>query len=327
MGFVARKSFKVAPGVRMTVSKSGVSASVGGRGARVSASTSGRVTRTVGVPGTGVRYTKASTLGSGRNRPGTGRSAASAVAPASPPRPSKPGWTAPKWEKALYKVVRDQDWGSLEHVAKEQPDAMVIAVPLDGLMSFARQPDGRALQLLRWAWENAGEIGTHPFVQKYLSGSTVTIPVAHGVEVTLPLNRDAVGLALAELEQQVVEHLEPSTYAAVSLCDLYLEVGRYDDVVDITNGIPNTDDPTALLAAFRGVALRELGHQTASREALKEALKSKSRDETIRHFALVERAKTYVAENKRAMARKDLERVLAENSNYEGVREMLTALE
>jgi predicted negative regulator of RcsB-dependent stress response len=174
-------------------------------------------------------------------------------------------------------------------------------------------------------------------VQKYLSGSTVTIPVAHGVEVTLPLNRDAVGLALAELEQQVagqpqraiavVEHLEPSTYAAVSLCDLYLEVGRYDDVVDITNGIPNTDDPTALLAAFRGVALRELGHQTASREALKEALKSKSRDETIRHFALVERAKTYVAENKRAMARKDLERVLAENSNYEGVREMLTALE
>ncbi|MBW3634473.1 MAG: DUF4236 domain-containing protein [Chloroflexi bacterium] len=34
MGFRARKSFKIAPGVRLNVSKSGVGASVGTRGAR-----------------------------------------------------------------------------------------------------------------------------------------------------------------------------------------------------------------------------------------------------------------------------------------------------
>lgn len=43
----------------------------------------------------------------------------------------------------------------------------------------------------------------------------------------------------------------------------------------------------------------------------------------IRHRALLERARTYLAENKRAMARKDLERIMAEDSNYEGLRELL----
>jgi Tfp pilus assembly protein PilF len=99
-----------------------------------------------------------------------------------------------------------------------------------------------------------------------------------------------------------------------------------DEVVEVTNGIANEDDPTALLVAFRGVAFRELGHHTAAREAFKEALKSKSRDAGIRHFALVERAKTYVAENKVSLARKDLERVLAEDANYGGVRELLASI-
>jgi hypothetical protein len=39
-----------------------------------------------------------------------------------------------------------------------------------------------------------------------------------------------------------------------------------------------------------------------------------------------ERARTYEAENKRPMARKDLERILAENAGYEGVRERLSEL-
>ena len=33
-----------------------------------------------------------------------------------------------------------------------------------------------------------------------------------------------------------------------------------------------------------------------------------------------------MAENKKAMARKDLERILAENAGYEGVRERLSEL-
>lgn len=58
-----RKSKTIAPGVRLTVSKKSVSASVGGKGVRQSVSTSGRKTTTVGVPGTGVRNESTSKAG------------------------------------------------------------------------------------------------------------------------------------------------------------------------------------------------------------------------------------------------------------------------
>jgi Tfp pilus assembly protein PilF len=60
--------------------------------------------------------------------------------------------------------------------------------------------------------------------------------------------------------------------------------------------------------------------------ALKEALRSKSRAAPIRHLALAERAQNYLAHGKKAMARKDLERILAEDSTYAGVRERLAEL-
>lgn len=53
MGFRFRKSFRVAPGIRLNVSKSGFSSSIGGKG--VTYNSKGRVTAS--VPGTGVSYT------------------------------------------------------------------------------------------------------------------------------------------------------------------------------------------------------------------------------------------------------------------------------
>jgi hypothetical protein len=47
----------------------------------------------------------------------------------------------------------------------------------------------------------------------------------------------------------------------------------------------------------------------------------------IRHRALVERAKSHLAESKRSLARKDIERVLAEDSSYEGLSELLAELQ
>lgn len=54
-----RKSFKVAPGVRLNVSGSGTSVSLGGRG--VTTNISRRGTRTsLSIPGTGLNYTSSS---------------------------------------------------------------------------------------------------------------------------------------------------------------------------------------------------------------------------------------------------------------------------
>ena len=77
---------------------------------------------------------------------------------------------------------------------------------------------------------------------------------------------------------------------------------------------------------FRGVAMRELGYFDAARESFKEALKSKRRAAVVRHRAWLERSRCYEAEGKRGMARKDLERIMAEDSTYEGLTESLAAL-
>jgi len=325
MGFQARKSFKVMPGVRMTVSKGGISTSAGVRGARVTRTASGRVTRTVGVPGSGMSHTK--TIG------GSARTQ-SAPAP-SAPEPPKPGFTAPKWDKELHKALAQNNLQDLPRIASTYPEVQFVAGALEGLAAVGEGREDRALTILQWVWEHGGHVEDHPFATKYLTASTVTVGVAQGVEASIPFGRDAVGLALVELLQDngdvasaitVAEGLDPSQIAAVSLAELYVESLRYNDVVDLTTGIQNQDDASALLVTFRGLALRELGHHTAAREALKEALKSKARDAGIRHLALLERSRSYQAENKNAQARKDLERILAADSNFPGIREAIDAM-
>jgi hypothetical protein len=58
MGLNFRRSIKVAPGVRISLSKKGVGVSAGIRGARISKSATGRTTVSAGIPGSGLSYRK-----------------------------------------------------------------------------------------------------------------------------------------------------------------------------------------------------------------------------------------------------------------------------
>jgi hypothetical protein len=51
-----RRSIKIAPGLRLNINKTSVGLSAGVRGARYSINSSGRRTRSVGIPGTGLSY-------------------------------------------------------------------------------------------------------------------------------------------------------------------------------------------------------------------------------------------------------------------------------
>ena len=64
-----RKSFKLGPGVRLNIGKKSKSLSFGGRGYRYTISTTGRRTRTIGIPGTGLSYQSVS---SSRRRSASG---------------------------------------------------------------------------------------------------------------------------------------------------------------------------------------------------------------------------------------------------------------
>src|SRR5215212_5481497 len=241
MGFRMRKSIKVAPGVRLSVSKSGVGASVGGRGARYSAHSSGRKTVSAGsgvIPG--VSYQKS--VGGGRSRSGTrGRPAAPAEVPSSP---RKPGLFAPKGEKQLYKAVRTQDVQAIKRAGEEHADFRLASYSIAGLMLLSSDKE-TAKRLLEEAFGTGNDPSADRFVSTYLF-TRLELSIAEGVTAELPINRDAVGLALAELKQDegdidgainVVEQLEPTTYAAVSLAELYSLAGRWDDIVELSEGI------------------------------------------------------------------------------------------
>lgn len=328
MGFQARKSFKLAPGVRMTVSPRGVSTSAGVKGARVTRGANGRMTRTLSAPGTGVRHTK-TLSGSSRAR--------QAAAPPVPPTEPRPGLLAPKWEKALHKALLSKpDPAALEGIGREHEEARLHAATFGAF--FAALPagdDDRATQLLSWVFAQGFDPAQDPFCQKYVPGASMSVEVADGVSAQLPLDRDTIGLALAELHQEagdldaavaVVEQVTPSTIAAVSLAELYAALERWDDVVELTEGLSNEDEPSTFLLTQRGAALRELGLYDAAREALKEALRVRSRPAELRHAALVQRASTYLAQGKPGMARKDMEKVYGENSQYPGLRDLLDSL-
>lgn len=195
--------------------------------------------------------------------------------------------------------------------------------------------DQTSRDLLAWAWSQGYDPGADPFVKKYLSGAGMTLTIAPGIAVSLPLDRDALGLALGEAHQsvgdvssavEVVESLEPTTIAAVSLAELYAEQERWQDIIALTDGVTNVDEPSMFLLVQRAVALRNLGSPGAAREALKEALRLRSRPSELRYRALVERAYGYLAESKPGMARRDLEKVLAEDSSYPGLQAALAQL-
>ena len=60
MGLRFRKSFKIAPGVRLNLNKKSTSVTFGGKGFHHTISSTGKKTTTVGVPGTGISYSKTS---------------------------------------------------------------------------------------------------------------------------------------------------------------------------------------------------------------------------------------------------------------------------
>lgn len=57
MGFRFRRTIRVIPGIRLNLSRSGISTSVGIRGAHVTAG-HGRIRETAGIPGSGLSYTE-----------------------------------------------------------------------------------------------------------------------------------------------------------------------------------------------------------------------------------------------------------------------------
>lgn len=58
MGFIFRKTKKIGKNTKLNTTKNGVGVSTGVKGARVSLGADGKVRLNLGIPGTGIRFTK-----------------------------------------------------------------------------------------------------------------------------------------------------------------------------------------------------------------------------------------------------------------------------
>jgi hypothetical protein len=334
VGFRVRKSFKLAPGVRMTVTPKGVGVSAGPRGAKLSVHSSGRLTQTLSIPGSGISHT--ATLRPSARRPG------GSAPPASPSGPSQsspptPGLLASKWEKQLWTVaVRRPTPPDIADVAKLDPRSHHVVAFLETVMHLVPSADlPSARHRVEWLWSSGYDPARDQFLNRYMPELTIALALTAEITAALPVNREALGLLLAELRQATgdiaqaidcVESLTPSSPTAVSLAELYASQNRWRDIVDLTNDLENDDELLTYLLIQRGVALRELRMFDAARDSFKRALAARSRPPILRHLGLVERGQCYLAEGKRAMARKDFQKVLAENANYPGLADHLAAV-
>jgi tetratricopeptide (TPR) repeat protein len=243
---------------------------------------------------------------------------------------------APRGEKELFEALEQGRYADLEGIASRHPELRHTCMVIDAFKRPDTPPTHRAVRaMFEELWASGYDPVADPFVHKYAPASHCSIDLAPGIAVTLPLSRTSIALVLAEFRQEdgdlveaaaLVEALEPSAVAAVSLAELYGLLERWQEVVNLTDNVTERDDLSIFLLIQRGAALREQHHYDAAREVFKTALARRSGPVELRHHALLERGMTYEAEGKRALARKDFERILAEDGNFPGLAEALTSL-
>ena len=332
-----RQSLKILPGLKLIISKRGLGLNLGVRGAHVTVNTQGQFTRSIGIPGTGLSDVKRTSLR--KRKKGTSKEYEEVKEyenqiPKPQPK-NTPSIFASKNEKLFFEALTVHEISSYKKLFSI-PELELVSKSI--AVQLAIQTDDGMKESIHWfeeIWKNKSDLVNNKWFKKYVSQIIVMIPVAPGILFQTYLDIQALGLLYIEVLQQgkdftrakqIAEELTANQISAISLSEIAVQLGEYDEVLSLTENIDNVDDSTAILLVFRAIALREKKLFDASKEVLKESLKSKKRNPDILHKALFERAKTHIAEGYKAKAKSDLERIVANDSDYPGVNELLKAL-
>lgn len=329
-----RRSVKILPGVRLNFSKSTMGLSLGVPGARVSVNTRGEVYTSAGIPGTGLYSVERTSLRSGGNRKRRSKKQEpETLTEYVPP----PGIFTPRRQRALYKALQKGTLESLENLAKKFPDLQYIcdafALPRQ-LMSGSYDVDDLTARAEK-VWNTRAELDRSWMFSHHARAYEMNVRVAPGVDVAMQFSLQVLGHMYIELLQlgnkyeealAVAESLKPDQISALAVCENEVQLRRWKEVLETTEDIENEDDATALLLIFRAIALREEGMLDASIEALRRARSSKKRSEDVLNKALFERSMVYQKQGKISLAKKDLEKILATDSDFPHVAERLKEL-
>ncbi len=341
------RRMKLAPGLTFNLSKGGASLSFGPRGGKFTVGTSG-MRATAGLPGTGLFYTRKVGTGSGGHS--GGRSPAPAAEPAAPQTPPEEpldlGFfqrlVTPPEEKAFVEgckaLMADDTRAALRQFA--QAAHLADGAFLAGMLSLGMDRHRDAARYLAHAVENHRQLTRH--VDKYGLQLTLRMEITPEIEALLGPELRSALLALVEayqgLEQwdeamaclQRLYKLEPDdAVVRLSYVELALEARPNDRrlfqrVVGFTGDVENESAIHAALLLYRARALRGLGLDEAARVTLTAALRRrKDRPESLMRALRYERGCVCEALGQHSRARRDFERLYAEDSGYADVAQRL----
>lgn len=342
MGFRFFRRVKVAPGVTLNFSKSGLSTSFGVRGARVTVGRRG-LRKTVGIPGTGLYYSEVS---------GGGRQRRSRSAERSRPQPPPPEhqldlgffqrlWT-PKGERGFVDGCREYVAGNPRKALAtlRQADGVADAAFLAAFLAMDVGDLNEAEHQFKRAWARHRTLGRH--FGKYGLQVELALPITEHVTAHIRPGLRGVLLGLTEVYQaqgrfrEAVDCLKrlhrearEDVVVQLSLAELLWESRPEDkrtakQIVAIAGDAENTSSVHAALLLYKARALRALGLLTAARDTLTAALRrKKDRDPQLLNALRFERACVYEALGQRTRARREFEKVYAADPQHEEVAQRL----
>lgn len=351
MGFRLQRRIEIAPGLRLNVSKRGLGVSVGPRGAKVSTGPSGR-RASVGIPGTGMRYEVRRTSPAGRSgqAAGAGGQPPAGVAGSPPPGILRLGLLGkafkPPYEKAFIngaqRLLRGDRAGALAHLEEclrldpECSDARLLCC----LIAMTAGEYATAQRHLETVLGD-GRV-EFPLVSRYLGPDMITyeLAITRNVSAAMRLDLRSSYLALAEIYQvqgkagMAVRTLQEAITAGckdmlvkLSLVELYNDLERDDELIAVARGTENIDNVSLAVLFYMAQAMMRKEYWEAAVETLKRALsKKKDRDPELLLEARYVLGQVYEQSGKRAMARKQYERVFAVDSEFRDVRARIESL-
>jgi pentatricopeptide repeat protein len=353
----ARKSIKIAPGLKLNLNKKSIGVSVGPRGAHYSINSKGNTTRTAGIPGTGISLVDRQQAHHQAPAPGhpVGPAAAGTGRSVSPYKPDK---HAPESEKLFAQVVAAL-WADNTVAAEQLLTQSVAASQTENEAFGAHVIAG----ILRW---RAGDMnGTISHLEhvlqahdearllyRYGFGPNFQTLFQDGFNVEVAdveatagmLGQGPINLLLAAyckagredeavgiLQQLITDHdgrLQQNQFPLILLCALYTDLQDWDEIIHLVGalGITNVDDGTLMLRNYQAISMVSNGLNDAALEVLKDCLRSTKRSTAVLNVAHHVRSTIYLQQGKKALALKDLNAIYASNPNFPGVEAQLLAL-
>ncbi len=346
----------------MNLSKSGASLSFGVRGAHYTVGPRGRRV-TVGLPGTGLYYTAHHGGAAARTLPrvrvgaakGTSADAAqsSLARPAAPVSPAVPPEdrlrlgllrslvTAPterEFVAGLRAFAAGKQDEALAHLraATGLPDAAFMA----GMILIGRGSLDEARAQLQTALDGKGVLGS--LAAKYKADISVNLAITPEFTAHLPASPDGVRLALAEIAQrqdgaadaitllrEIRARHPDDVVVALSLVEVLFDTRAGDraalnEIVQLTADTSNASPVHTALLLYRARALRALDLPDAAAATLTTALaQKKDRDTELLKSLRYERALALDVAGQHARARRELEKLYAEDPRYEDLASRL----